>query len=97
MCDCSQKRDGEKVGKVGPETVTLFSKCPAPYRPGKDILEHTIPIRSNRMPIDSVQYNSSDTTYDSAKTTSSTDTEFSSESSRTVGYQLEISLTNKIV
>lgn len=96
MCDCSQKRDGEIVGKVGPETVTLFSKCPAPYRPGRDILEHTIPIGSNRMPIDSVQSNSSDTTYDSAKT-SSTDTEFSSESSRTVGYQLKISLTNKIV
>lgn len=94
MCDCSQKRDGEIVGKVGPETVTLFSKCPAPYRPGKDILEHTIPIGSNRMSIDSVQSNSSDTTYDSAKTSS---TEFSSESSRTVGYQLEISSTNKIV
>ncbi|XP_071559929.1 nucleoside diphosphate kinase homolog 5 [Temnothorax nylanderi] len=74
------RRDDKTVGKV--ETVTLFSKCPAPYRPGRDILEHTIPIGSDRMPIDSVQSSSSDTTCDSAKT-SSTDTEFSSESSRT--------------
>lgn len=82
MCDCPQERD-KTVGKIGPETVTLFSKCPAPYRPGKDILEHTISISCDRMPSDSVQFSSSDTTYDSTKT-SSTDTESSSESSRTV-------------
>lgn len=82
MCDCSQERD-KTVGKVGPETVTLFSKCPAPYRPGRDILEHTIPISSDPMPSDSVQSSSSVTTCDSAKTSS---TESSSESSRTVGF-----------
>ncbi|KYQ48409.1 Nucleoside diphosphate kinase like protein 5 [Trachymyrmex zeteki] len=81
MCDCPQKQDDKIIEKIGPETVTLFSKCPAPYRPGKDILEHTIPIESNRMPIDSVQSSSSDAIYDSTKT-SSIDTQSSSESSR---------------
>jgi len=88
MCDCSQKRDDKTVGKIGPETITLFSKCPTPYRPGRDILEHTIPIGSDRMPIDSVQSSTSDTTCNSAKTSSS-DTKSSSESSRTVGYRLD--------
>lgn len=94
MCDCPQKQDDKIIEKIGPETVTLFSKCPAPYRPGKDILEHTIPIESNRMPIDSVQSSSSDAIYDSTKT-SSIDTQSSSESSRIVGHQLEISLINR--
>lgn len=86
MCDCSQKRDDKTVGKIGPQTVTLFSKCPAPYRPGRDILEYiNIPIGSNRMPVNSVQSTSSDTISDSAKI-SLTDTESSSESSRTVDY-----------
>lgn len=90
MCDCLKKRDDKTVGKISPETVTLFSKCPAPYRPGRDILEHTIPIDSDRIPIDSVQSSSSDTTTDSAKTSLS-DTDFSSESSRTVGNRSEMS------
>lgn len=91
MCDCSQKRDDKTVGKISPETVTLFSKCPTPYRPGKDILEHTIPIDSERIPIDSVQSDSSDTTTEDSSKTSSSDTDFSSESSRSVGNRSKIS------
>ncbi|KYN23258.1 PREDICTED: nucleoside diphosphate kinase homolog 5-like [Trachymyrmex cornetzi] len=84
MCDCPQKQYDKTIEKIGPETVTLFSKCPTPYRPGKDILEHTIPSGSDRMPIDSVQSSSSDTMYDSTKveSTLSIDTQSSSESSR---------------
>lgn len=89
MCDCSQKRDDKTVEKVGLETVTLFSKCPAPYRPGRDILEHTVSIGSDRMPIDSIQFTSNATTSDSTKT-SLTDVESSSESSRTVNYRLKM-------
>lgn len=92
MCDCRQKkRDDKTVGKIAPETVTLFSKCPAPYRPGKDILEHTISIGSDRTPIDSVQSSCSDTTCESSlMNTLSIDTVFSSESGRTVGDRLEM-------
>ncbi|XP_039314271.1 nucleoside diphosphate kinase homolog 5 isoform X2 [Solenopsis invicta] len=57
-------------------------RCPAPYRPGRDILEHTVSIGSDRMPIDSIQFTSNATTSDSTKT-SLTDVESSSESSRT--------------
>lgn len=84
MCDCPKKlADDKRVGKIGPETVTIFSKCFTPYRPGKDILEHTIPSDPNCMSIDFVASNSSDTTCDSAKRSSSS-LESSSESSRTV-------------
>ncbi|XP_029171393.1 nucleoside diphosphate kinase homolog 5-like [Nylanderia fulva] len=83
MCDCSQNlADDKTVGKIGPEIVTIFSKCSTSYRPGRDILEHTIPSSPNCMSIDSVQSNSSDTACDFAKRSSSS-TEFFSESSRT--------------
>ncbi|KAL6446583.1 hypothetical protein ACFW04_001243 [Cataglyphis niger] len=82
MCDCPQRLANDKiVGKTDPDVVTLFSKCFAPYRPGKDILEHKIPSDPNGTPIDSAQSNSSDTTCDCAKKSSSS-LESSSESSR---------------
>ncbi|KAM0730651.1 Nucleoside diphosphate kinase-like protein 5 [Formica fusca] len=82
MCDCPQRLADDKiVGKIDPETVTLFSKCFTSYRPGKDILEHKIPSDSNCTSIDSVQSNSSDTTNDFAKKSLSS-LESSSESSR---------------
>ncbi|XP_011641718.2 nucleoside diphosphate kinase homolog 5-like [Pogonomyrmex barbatus] len=62
MCDCLQK---EIAGKIGSETVTLFTKCPAPYRPGRDIFEHIVSIGSDRMLIDSVRSSSSEMTYTS--------------------------------
>ncbi|KAG5339934.1 NDK5 kinase, partial [Acromyrmex charruanus] len=80
MCDCPQKQHDKTIEKIGPETVTLFSKCPTPYRPGKDNLEHTISNEFDQMPIDSVQ-SSNSTVYDSTKTFS-IDTQSSSESSR---------------
>lgn len=91
MCDCLQQRDDKIVGKIGPETVTLFSKCPAPLYRGKDILEHTIPVGFDRMSSDSVQSSSSDTTCDSAKISSTDTTDSFSSESRTVDYRLEIS------
>jgi len=84
MCDCPQKQHDKTIEKISPETVTLFSKCPTQYRPGKDILEHAIPNGSDRMSIDSVQSSSNDMRYDFTKT--STDTQSSSESSRIVSY-----------
>ncbi|XP_070155379.1 nucleoside diphosphate kinase homolog 5 [Polyergus mexicanus] len=82
MCDCPQHLADDKiVGKIDPETVTLFSKCFTSYRPGKDILEYKIPSDSNCTSIDSVQSNSSDTTCDFAKKSLSS-LESSSESSR---------------
>lgn len=87
MCDCPQRLAGDKiVGKIDPETVTLFSKCFTSYRPGKDILEHKIPSNSNCTSIDSVQSNSSDTTSDYTKKSLSS-LESSSESSRSVRYR----------
>ncbi|GAB1860085.1 Nucleoside diphosphate kinase-like protein 5 [Camponotus japonicus] len=79
MCDCPRDL---REDKIGPQTVTIFSKCFASYHPGKDIFEHKIPSDSNCTSIDSTQSNSCDTTCDSAKK-SSTSLESSSESSRT--------------
>ena len=93
MCDCSQKQHDKTIQKIDPVTVTLFSKCPTPYRPGKNILEYTIPNGSDRMPIDFVQSSSSDTVCVSTKTLS-IDTQSSSGSSRIVSHQLEISSIN---
>lgn len=83
MCDCPRDLIEDKID---PQTVTIFSKCFASYRPGKDILEYKIPSDSNCISIDSTQSNSSDTTCDCAKR-SLTSLESSSESSRTVRFR----------
>ncbi|XP_020296062.1 nucleoside diphosphate kinase homolog 5-like isoform X2 [Pseudomyrmex gracilis] len=80
MCDCPEKKDDKTVSKISPETVTIFSKCPKPYRPGKDILDQG-PPGTGWLPIDSAHYNSSDTSYDTTKTLSSS--ESSSDTSKT--------------
>lgn len=90
MCDCPQKEDEKIVGKITKTVTTIFSRCPTPYRPGKDMLEYTAlsgidyTDNNDRIPINSIQSNSDVTICDSVKKSPST--ESSSELSRTVNF-----------
>ncbi|OAD53591.1 Nucleoside diphosphate kinase like protein 5 [Eufriesea mexicana] len=79
MCDCPA--DGDK--KVL-ETVTLFRKCPKPYRPGKDITEpwscDTISNKDAYSPVDSSQSGLGYTVCASPKGSQSISSSFTSSS-----------------
>ncbi|CAL7939242.1 unnamed protein product [Xylocopa violacea] len=59
MCDCSTDERTGGGEKKAPETVTLFRKCTAPFRPGKDLAEPSVHDRISDKdawgPVDSSQ------------------------------------------
>ncbi|XP_076396334.1 nucleoside diphosphate kinase homolog 5 [Megachile rotundata] len=72
MCDCTDKKDGDKDV---PETVTLFRKCLTPYHPGKDMTRpSSCDLTSDKkdwIPIDSSQSDLAHTICDQIKLSSS--------------------------
>lgn len=69
MCDCPRERDDESaVETIGPETVTIFSKCVASYHLEEDVIElaaAAVTDDTGWLPIYAVRSDSGDTSSDS--------------------------------